>query len=147
MTFLNKTRKGGRGERGRGGEEGKRGRRGGGGGKRERRGEERGEEGEEGGGGEALCRWVLFVTCGNRVLFLCRFVFPQWLLSSHFLTTEQKKLFSRARYDSRVQQFRTLADDVKQSASREQLRLLENLKEQVCYQYRFNVCLCVRNDL
>lgn len=53
------------------------------------------------------------------------------MLSSHFLTSEQKQQFSKARFEARIQQFRTLADHAKQCASGEQLRFLQNLKEQV----------------
>ena len=53
------------------------------------------------------------------------------MLSSHFLTSEQKQQFSRARFEARIQQFRTLADHAKQCASEEQLCFLQNLKEQV----------------
>ena len=65
------------------------------------------------------------------IVCVCRFVFPQWLLSSHFLTAEQREQFARARYEARMQQFRTLGDHIKQSSTKEQLVCFANIKEKV----------------
>ena len=59
------------------------------------------------------------------------FMYPNRLLSQHFWTEEQKQQFVESTFAARMGHFKSLAVQIRNSGSHEEVKLLEELSKQV----------------
>lgn len=69
--------------------------------------------------------------CCTVIHSMCRFMYPQKMLSQHFWTEEQKAAFVTASTKSRKKDFENLLDSLKKSGTKEQLDTLSLIGNQV----------------